>query len=193
VLHDWGTALGFHYAMRHEDNVKGIAFMEALLKPYASWDDFPASLRSTFQAFRAPGVGRELIVEKNVMIEQVLPGSMLRKLSEQEMNFYREPFREPASREPIWQFIQELPVGGSPGAVASLVARYCEKLKRSDVPKLLIYAEPGAITTAPDVAWAQANLKNLRAVSIGPGIHFYQEDNPAGVGQAIAAWYQQLS
>jgi len=193
VLHDWGVAIGSHYAMRNERNIKGIALMEAMLKPYASWDDFPASLRDTFQSFRAPGVGRELIVDKNVMIERVLPGGMLRKLSEREMNRYREPFKDPASRQPIWQFIQELPVGGSPGAVASLVSGYSDKLKRSDLPKLLIYAEPGAITTAADVAWAQANLKNLRTVSIGPGIHFHQEDNPAGVGQAVAEWYQQLS
>ncbi|HVS82127.1 MAG TPA: haloalkane dehalogenase [Pyrinomonadaceae bacterium] len=192
VLHDWGTALGFHYAMANEKNVRGIAFMEALLKPYDSWNDFPASLRDTFQGFRGRGAGWELIVDKNVMIEQVLPGSMLRKLSDGEMSSYREPFKEPNSRKPIWQFIQELPVGGAPGAVASLVSRYSEKLQRSTLPKLLIYAEPGAITTAEDVAWARENLKNISVVNIGPGIHFHQEDNPAGVGEAIAAWYQQI-
>lgn len=193
VLHDWGTALGFHYAMRNQGNIKAIAFMEALLKPYESWNDFPASLRQTFEAFRTPVVGRELIIDKNVMIEQVLQGSMLRKLSNHELDFYREPFRVPADREPIWHFIQELPIGGSPGSIAKLVSTYSERLQESPVPKLLIYAEPGAITTAPDIAWCRQHLKNLQDVSIGPGVHFHQEDNPTGVGQAIAAWFRQIS
>jgi haloalkane dehalogenase len=188
VLHDWGTALGFHYAMRNHEKVKGIAFMEALVKPYSSWEDFPASLRDTFRAFRDPKKGRELIIENNVMIEQVLPGSVMRKLSETEMNYYREPFRTQRDRLPIMAFINELPVGGVPGAIASLVSNYCEKLKRSSIPKLLIYADPGAITTAPDVEWCRNNLPNLKTVSIGPGIHFHQEDNPDGVGREIASW-----
>jgi len=188
VLHDWGTALGFHYAMRNQEKVKGLVFMEALVKPYTSWEDFPASLRDTFRTFRDPKKGRELIVENNVMIEQVLPGSVMRKLTETEMNYYREPFRTQRDRLPIMAFINELPVAGVPGAITSLVSNYCEKLKRSSIPKLLIYADPGAITTAADVAWCRDNLTNLKTVSIGPGIHFHQEDNPDGVGREIAAW-----
>ena len=193
VMHDWGTALGFHYAMRNEGNVRGVAFMEALLKPYESWDDFPASLRDTFRAFRDPVKGRELIVEENAMIERVLPASVMRRLSEREMNYYREPFREPSSREPIWKFIGSLPIGGSPPDVARLVASYSARLRRSNLPKLLIYAEPGAITSAADVSWCHQNLKNFQAVNIGPGIHFHQEDNPDAVGRELAAWCRQVS
>ena len=174
--------------MRNQEKVKGIVFMEALVKPYTSWEDFPASLRDTFRTFRDPKKGRELIIENNVMIEQVLPGSVMRKLSETEMNYYREPFRTQRDRLPIMGFINELPVAGVPGAIASLVSSYCEKLKRSSIPKLLIYADPGAITTAGDVEWCRNNLPNLKTVSIGPGIHFHQEDNPDGVGSEIAAW-----
>lgn len=189
VLHDWGTALGFHYAMRNQDNVRGLVFMEAMFKPYASWEDFPASLRDTFRTFRDPKKGRELIIEQNVMIEQVLPGSMMRKLSDTEMDYYREPFRTKSDRLPIMGFINELPVAGKPGAIDSLVANYCERLKRSKIPKLLIYADPGAITTAGDVSWCFENLTNLKAVNIGPGIHFHQEDNPNAVGREIAEWH----
>jgi haloalkane dehalogenase len=179
--------------MHHQGNIKGLAFMEALLKPYNSWEDFPAALRDTFRTFRDPAQGRELIIEQNAMIEQVLPGSVRRRLSEQEMHYYREPFSEPSSRRPIWEFIQELPIGGSPAATARLVADYSDRLKRSNLPKLLIYANPGAITTAAEVAWCYDNLQHFQAVNIGPGIHFHQEDNPDAVGRELASWYRHIN
>jgi len=192
VIHDWGSALGFHYAMDHHENVKGIAFFEAMMKPYKTWEEFPAPLRDTFRQFRTPGVGRELLIEQNVFVEQLLPQSVIRRLSEREMDYYREPFRRPDDRNPIYTFANELPIEGRPREVARAVNSYSQKLQRSDLPKLLICAEPGAITTAADVEWARENLRNLKTVHIGPGIHFHQEDNPNGVGQAIAEWYAQL-
>ena len=193
VIHDWGSILGFHYAMQHPDQIKGIAFMEALLKPYATWDDFPAPLRETFQQFRTPEVGWQLIGPHNVFLDQLLPLNVIRKLSDKEINYYHEPFRQVESRRPIWQFANQLPIGGQPADVAEAAAAYSRLLQGSAVPKLLLYAEPGAITTQPDIDWARQNLPNLEAVSIGPGIHFYQEDNPDGIGQALATWYQSLS
>jgi len=204
VTHDWGTALGFHYAMRYQDNVKGIAFMEALLKPYAGWDDFPASgndpnlaqLRQTFQGFRAGdknGPGWKLIVDENLFIEKLLPNTSLpRKLTEAEMKYYREPFEKPEHRAVIWHWVHQLPIGGEPSSVAELVANYSEDLKASTMPKLLIYAEPGLVLTAEQVKWCDENLKNFQKVSIGPGVHFLQESSPEAVGGALAKWYAQL-
>jgi haloalkane dehalogenase len=170
VIHDWGSALGFHYAMEHEDNVRGIAFFEAMMRPYATWEDFPAPLRDTFRQFRTPGVGEYLLIEQNVFVEQLLPASVMRKLSEREMDSYREPFRRPADRKPIYNFANQLPIEGTPADVTRAVKSYSRKLQESELPKLLIYAQPGAITSVPDVEWARENLKNLRTVDIGPGL-----------------------
>lgn len=192
VIHDWGTALGFHYAMEHEDNIKGIAFFEALMKPYKTWEDFPAPLRDTFKQFRTPGVGRELLIDQNVFVEQLLPQSVIRRLSEKVMDAYREPFRRPEDRKPIYTFANQLPIEGIPREVTESVSSYSRKLQTSDLPKLLIFAEPGAITSRADVEWAREHLRNLKTVNIGPGIHFHQEDNPSGIGQALAEWCAQL-
>src|SRR5919106_286292 len=104
VMHDWGSALGFHYAMRHESNIKGIAFMEAILMPIPNWGVFPNDMQQTFQAFRTPNVGWDMIVNKHVFVEQILPGAVVRRLTEEEMNHYREPYKDPASRKPLWRW-----------------------------------------------------------------------------------------
>jgi haloalkane dehalogenase len=192
VAHDWGAILGLYYATRNAANVKGIVLMEAMIRPYAHWSDFPAALRPTFRTFRAPNVGFEKIVVDNDFIEKVLPASMLRKLSTSEMDCYRMPFRDPASRKVIWQLATEIPVEGRPADVAEAVGEYGRWLKASSLPKLFIYATPGAITSEADVRWCKDHWKNLAVESIGPGIHFHQEDNPDGVGRAIARWYQSL-
>jgi haloalkane dehalogenase len=192
VIHDWGSALGFHYAMRHESNVKGIAFMEAILMPVPSWELFPQDLKEVFQAFRTPEVGWDMIVNKNVFIEQILPGAVVRKLSEEEMNHYREPFQDPASRKPLWRWPNEIPIAGEPAEVVEAVTTYNRKLQQSELPKLLFYGTPGAMVNAAVVEWCQQNVKNLRVVPIGPGIHFLQEDNPHLIGSELADWYGSL-
>jgi len=191
VVHDWGSALGFHYAARHESNVKGIAFMEALLRP-VRWTDFPEQVRQMFQAFRTPEVGWDLLANQNVFVEQVLPGGILRKLSDQEMNRYREPFPTPASRKPVWRWPNEIPIDGEPKDVAESVGAYHEWLTRSTVPKLLFHGQPGVILTAPAVGWCRENLQKLDIVDIGPGLHYLQEDNPHRIGEGLAAWYRNL-
>jgi haloalkane dehalogenase len=192
VVHDWGSALGFHYAMRHSKNVKAIAFLEAMLKPYHKWEDFPAALRDQFKAFRTADTGLELIALQNVFIEQLVPRSVIRPLSEEEMNAYRAPFLDPSSRKPIWRFTHELPIEECPRDVNQAVAEYSRKLQESRLPKLLFTATPGAIISEPEIQWCKTHLKNLSIVDLGPGIHFHQEDNPVKLGAELAKWYRRL-
>ena len=193
VLHDWGGALGFYYASRHAANVKGIAFMEALLMPVSSWEEFPEDARRLLRAFRTPEVGWDLIVNQDMFVEQVLPGGIVRSLTEEEMNRYREPFKDPASRKPVWRWPNEIPIAGEPADVAEAVETYNRWLKSTELPKLLVYATPGTVLPVSGVQWCKQNLKSLTTADIGPGIHYLQEDNPQGIGSALARWYQTVS
>lgn len=192
VIHDWGSALGFDYAMRHPKNIKAIAFLEAIVLPLPDLQAFPDGMREMFRAFRSPDQGRKLIIDQNIFIESVLPNAILRKLSEEEMNRYREPFLEPKSREPLWRWPNEIPIGGEPADVEAVVTDYNLKLQQSEIPKLLLYATPGAVLTAPLVEWCRRSLKNLTAVNVGAGVHYLQEDHPHEIGAAIADWYRAL-
>ena len=195
VLHDQGSGLGFHYAMRHEDNVRAIAFFEAIVKPYP-WDQFSTpEFREIFRRFRTGGVGGEgwqLLVEQNMFIEQLLPQAAGRRLTEKEMGYYREPFRTPASRLPVWRFSLETPIGGEPPDVWQAVAAYSERLQSSPLPKLMLYATPGALLTAEHVAWCQQRIRSLESVHLGPGLHFLQESSPHRIGREVARWYRNL-
>ncbi len=192
VVHDWGSALGFHYASRNEANVKALAFMEALLTPIPSWDAFPQDLRQTFQAFRTPEVGWEMIVNQHMFVEQILPGAIVRPLAQAEMDHYRAPYTDPASRKPLWRWPNEIPIAGQPVNVVAAVEAYSHKLQQSPLPKLLFCSTPGALITAPGVEWCRQHLSNLKVVDIGPGIHFVQEDNPHLIGTELATWYGDL-
>lgn len=192
VIHDWGSALGFHYARRHEDNVKAIAFMEAILAPVPRWDDFPPDFQQLFKMFRTPEVGWDMIVNQNFFVEKILPGAVVRALSEEEMNRYREPFLEVDSRKPLWRWPNEIPIEGEPPEVVEAVSRYNLWLQETALPKLMFYATPGALMTAPVVGWASQAFKNLTAIDIGEGIHFVQEDAPQLIGQGLASWYGEL-
>lgn len=190
VIHDWGSALGFYYAMRNEDNVRAIAFMEAILTPAPSWDMFPKDFIEIFKSFRTPDLGWDLIVNKNVFVEKILPHGVIRDLSKEEMDFYREPFKIPESRKPLWRWPNELPINGEPADVATIVAAYNEWLQKTDIPKLLFYVSPGALVRESDVAWCRENLSNLITVDLGDGIHFIQEDHPHEIGEGLAKWLE---
>jgi len=192
VIHDWGSALGFHYARRHEDNVKALAFMEAILAPVPSWDDFPPDFQQLFKMFRTPEVGWNMIVNQNFFVEKILPGSVVRTLTDEEMDHYREPFIEVDSRKPLWRWPNEIPIEGEPPEVVEAVSRYNLWLQETELPKLMFYAAPGALMTAPVVGWASQAFKNLTAIDIGEGIHFVQEDAPQLIGQGLASWYGEL-
>jgi haloalkane dehalogenase len=144
VMHDWGGGLGFYYAMRNESNVRGLVFMETFVRPI-TWDEFPEQARQLFQAFRTPGAGEQMILEQNMFVEGVLPGAVLRKLTDEEMNYYRAPFIDPPSRKPTWRWPNEIPVDEKSQAVIDVVQQYSEWLQKTDIPKLLLWAEPGAL------------------------------------------------
>ena len=191
VLHDWGSVLGFRYAMEHESRIRAIAFMEANVRPRYSWEEFEGPAGELFRQFRTPGIGWDMLVEQNMMIEHILPGAVLRPLSESEMDHYREPYLLPEHRLPLWRWPNELPIAGEPADVFAIVDTYSTWLQHSTLPKLLLHAEPGAIITEPVRRWCENTFKNLTSVSVGPGIHFIQEDNPDGIGQAIVAWFSE--
>ncbi len=191
VVHDWGSALGFHYACRHESNVKGVAFMEAIVRP-VTWDEWPGSVRGLFQQIRTPEVGWDLIVNKHVFVEQILPGAVQRDLTPEEMDTYRAPFLDPPTRKPVWRWPNEIPIDGEPADVVELVQHYSDWLTQSTVPKLLLYAQPGAILRADLVAWCTEHIEALTAVDIGAGLHFVQEDQPHAIGRALRDWYRGL-
>ena len=189
VVHDWGSALGFHWAQRHPERVKGLVYMEAIVRP-VTWEDWPEAARQIFQGFRSSS-GEEMVLEKNVFVERVLPGSVLRGLTEEEMEVYRRPFLKPGeSRRPTLTWPREIPIEGEPADVVEIVSAYGEWLSNSDVPKLFINAEPGAILTGPQREYCRS-WPNQREVTV-KGIHFIQEDSPAEIGRAIADWYSNI-
>jgi haloalkane dehalogenase len=184
VIHDWGSALGFDWANRHRDRVAGIAFMEAIVRP-VTWDEWPEKATPIFQAFRSEA-GEQMIVEKNLFVDAVLPGSILRKMSPDEMDEYRRPFVEPEHRRPTLTWPREIPIEGQPADVTAIVADYAAWLAESDIPKLFVNADPGAILTGPQREFCRT-WPNLTEVTVA-GSHFIQEDSPHEIGQAIADW-----
>ncbi len=189
VVHDWGSALGFHWAKRHPERIKGLVYMEAIVQPM-TWDDWPEAARQVFQGFRSPS-GEEMVLEKNIFVERVLPGSVLRGLTDEEMEVYRRPYLSPGeSRRPTLTWPREIPIEGEPADVVQLVSEYGEWLANSEVPKLFINAEPGAILTGPQREFCRS-WPNQREVTV-KGIHFIQEDSPAEIGRAVADWYGTL-
>lgn len=184
VIHDWGSALGFDWANRHRDRVAGIAFMEAIVRPM-TWDDWPDAATAIFQGFRSPA-GEEMVMEKNLFVEAVLPGSILRDLLPEEMAEYRRPFTNPADRRPTLTWPRQIPLAGEPADVVEIVQSYADWLAASDMPKLFVNAEPGAILTGPQRDFVRT-WPNQTEVTV-PGNHFVQEDSPDEIGISIADW-----
>ena len=189
VIHDWGSALGFHWAKRYPERVKGIVYMEAIVRP-VSWEEWPDAARQVFQGFRSPA-GEDMVLEKNVFVERVLPGSVLRQLTDKEMEVYRRPFLETGeSRRPTLTWPRDIPIDGEPADVVQLVSEYAEWLSRSPIPKLFINAEPGAILSGSQREFCRT-WPNQKEVTV-KGSHFIQEDSPTEIGQAISEWYGKL-
>ena len=190
VIHDWGSALGFDWANRHRDAVIGIAYMEAIVRP-VSWDQWPEAARGIFQSLRSPA-GEEMILEKNVFVERVLTGSILRELSEEEMEVYRRPFKNPGEdRRPTLTWPRQIPIDGEPPEVVELVRSYADWLVQSELPKLFINADPGAILIGPQREFCRS-WPNQKEVTVA-GNHFLQEDSPHEIGQAIAQWRKEFA
>ncbi|MCP5067779.1 MAG: haloalkane dehalogenase [bacterium] len=185
VIHDWGSALGFDWANRHRDAVRGIAYMESIVMPLG-WDQWPKAATPPFRGFRSPA-GEELILEKNLFIEQVLPTSVLRDLTDEEMEVYRRPFRVAGEdRRPTLTWPRQIPLEGEPEDVVEIVRSYGAWLAECDVPKLFVNAEPGAILRGEAREFCRS-WRNTTEVTV-KGIHFIQEDSPDEIGQAVATW-----
>ena len=189
VIHDWGSALGFDWANRHRDAVRGIAFMEALVRPVA-WDEWPKAVTPVFKAFRSEK-GETMILEQNAFIEKMLPTSVVRDLSEEEMTEYRRPYLNAGEdRRPTLTWPRQIPLGGEPADVTRIAADYAKWLSGCDVPKLFINADPGAILRR-EVRDFCRTWPNLTEVTVA-GIHFIQEDSPDEIGGAVADWLKGI-
>jgi haloalkane dehalogenase len=191
VVHDWGSALGFDWAYRHPGQVRAIAYMEALVRPFAGWDEWPEAARAIFQRLRSPA-GEELILERNAFVERILPASVLRPLTEEEMGEYRRPFADPGDgRLPTLVWPRQIPIDGQPAEVHEVCAAYAAWLaSQRGLPKLFVNGEPGSILTGSVREFCRT-WPDQAEVTV-PGIHFLQEDSGADIGRAIAAWLRQL-
>lgn len=189
VLHDWGSALGFHWACYHPEQVRGLAYMEGIVMPFPSWSDWPEQARGIFQGFRS-AKGEDLILNRNMFIEAVLPSSVMRKLTDEEMAAYRAPFIDKDSRQTMLNWPRQLPIAGEPENMAALVQQYAEWLQHSSIPKLFINAEPGSILVGPQREFCRT-WPNQKEVTV-KGLHFIQEDSPDEIGRSIADWIEEL-
>ena len=189
VVHDWGSALGFDWANRNRHAVKGLAYMEAIVQPL-TWTQWPEAALRVFQGFRSTN-GESMILTSNLFVERVLPGSIKRKLTDEEMAEYRRPFLEPGeSRRPTLTWPREIPIEGKPEDVTEIVGSYAVWLRQSPIPKLFVNAEPGAILVGEQREFCRT-WPNQTEVTV-PGIHFIQEDAPDEIGHAIADWLGKL-
>lgn len=185
VIHDWGSALGFDWANRHRNRVAGIVYMEAIVRP-VTWAEWPEGATDIFKAMRSEA-GEEMVLTKNLFVEAILPASIARKLSEEEMNEYRRPFVNPGEdRRPTLTWPRQIPLDGEPADVHDIVAAYADWLSTSDTPKLFINAEPGTILTGAQREFCRS-WPNQTEVTVA-GIHFIQEDSADEIGTAISDW-----
>ena len=188
VIHDWGSGLGFQWARLHPESVKGIAYMEAIVMPM-TWEDWPESARGIFQGFRSPK-GEDLVLERNMFVEAVLPSSIIRDLSDEEMAAYRAPFDSPEHRQPTLNWPRQIPINGEPLHMVELVDAYAAFMTNTDIPKLFINADPGSILVGKQRDFCRT-WPNQTEVTV-KGLHFVQEDSPQEIGQAVAAWHAGL-
>ncbi len=188
VIHDWGSGLGFHWARLNPERVKGIAYMEAIVMPI-TWEDWPEGARGIFQGFRS-AKGEDLVLQRNMFVEAVLPSSILRDLTEEEMNAYRAPFDTPEHRQPTLNWPRQIPIEGEPAHMVELVEAYGAFMAASPIPKLFINADPGSILVGNQREFCRS-WPNQTEVTV-KGLHFVQEDSPQEIGQAVAAWHAGL-
>ncbi|MFP6641919.1 MAG: haloalkane dehalogenase, partial [Myxococcota bacterium] len=190
VIHDWGSALGFDWANRHRDRIRGLAYMEAIVAPIPKWDDFPPPMVPVFQGFRSEA-GEAIILEQNAFVEKILPASVLRELSENEMQEYRRPFETPGEdRRPTLTWPRQIPIAGEPKDVVQIVQDYSTWLAGCDVPKLFVNAKPGALLRG-DLRELCRTWPNQTEIEVS-GVHFVQEDSPDEIGRGIADWLKTL-
>ncbi len=195
VLHDWGGALGFDWAMQNPDRVRAIAFMETIAPPIMPFPSYEAMgpFGDMFKAWRTPGVGEKMILEDNFFINEVLGKiGVHTPLSAEVLAHYNSYYPDAASRAPLLSWPREVPIGGEPAYTTDLTHRIAGYLTTSEVPKLLFHVTPGALVPPPAVEWMQANVPNLQAIHLGEGQHFIQEDYPTEIGRGLADWLAKI-
>ena len=189
VIHDWGSALGFDWSFQNQDRVQGIAYMEGIVKP-VTWDEWPENATKVFQGFRSEA-GESMVLDKNIFVERVLPSSIMRELSEEEMDEYRRPFLNPGEdRRPTLSWPRQIPIQGEPKEVVEVVENYSKWLSSSDLPKLFINADPGSILTGKQREFCRS-WPNQEEVTV-KGTHFMQEDSPDEIGKAVSRFVSKL-
>ena len=189
VIHDWGSALGFDWSFQNQDRVQGIAYMEGIVKP-VTWDEWPENATKVFQGFRSEA-GESMVLDKNIFVERVLPSSIMRELSEEEMDEYRRPFLNPGEdRRPTLSWPRQIPIQGEPKEVVEVVENYSKWLSSSDIPKLFINADPGSILTGKQREFCRS-WPNQEEVTV-KGTHFMQEDSPDEIGKAVSRFVSKL-
>ena len=192
VMHAWGSLIGFNYALNHESNIKGLAFYEAHLRTPVTQEMVALPVHEIAEVLSAEDGGYDVIMNSNYYINKVLPSGVLRQLTDTEMQHYQAPFLAAGSCKPIWQFLQELPLGDGPDEIVKLIDDYSQKLTQTKLPKLMFYAVPGFRTTINTVQWAKEHFPNLTLIDIGDALHYAQESNPEILGTEINNWYQTL-
>jgi haloalkane dehalogenase len=193
VLHAWGSVVGFEYAHRHPGNVKGLAFYESHIRPVTEWNMLSLPVQQFAALLTRPGASYRAVVKQNYLVNRLLPKGVMRKLTPEEMDMYRAPFPTIESRKPLWQYIQDLPLGKGPDDVIKLIDSYSQWLQETDIEKLMIYAIPGFITTVETVAWARERLHNLKLVGLDDVLHLAQESIPEIFADALLNWLEEIS
>jgi len=188
VIHDWGSGLGFHWAKNHPNAVKAIAYMEAIVRP-VNWDEWPENSRGIFQGFRSKK-GEDLVLNRNMFVEGVLPSAVLRQLSNEEMENYRAPFKTPDDRQPTLNWPRQIPISGEPDHMVELVTEYSKWMMKNEIPKLFVNADPGSILTGQQREYCR-KWPNQTEVTVS-GVHFIQEDSPLQIGREITKWLRNF-
>lgn len=192
VLHDWGSGMGFNYANLHRDNIKAIAFMEAMYDAPTMYD-MPFSVKTAIKMVRNPMIGPLMVQRANIFIKKMLPDMILRKLTDDEMNHYAKPYPNPKSRKPLLAWPQDVPFAdGKPTKATEAIKSWAPWLAGSNIPKLCLYVTPGVAIKEKDVTVIQQTFKNTEMLHLGKGLHFIQEDYPHEIGEAISTWYQRV-
>ena len=189
VIHDWGSALGFDWSMRNIERVAGIVYMEGVVRPI-SWDEWPKSSAPLFQGFRS-NAGEKMVIENNIFVEKVLPGSVLRGLTDEEMLVYKRPFINPEHRRPTLDWPNQIPIDGEPKDVTEIVKNYSEFFSNNDIPKLFVNADPGAILVGEQREFCRS-WPNQKEITV-QGSHFIQEDSPDLIGKGISDWLEEIN
>ena len=192
VMHGWGSVIGFEYARLHPENVKSMAFFESHVRPTTEWDMLSLPVQQLASLLQRQGASYRAILQQNYLVKKLLPKGVIRKLSQKELAVYEKPFPTPLTRKPLWQYVNDLPLGNGPDDVIELIAEYSAWLQKTDIPKLMLYAMPGFITPISTVTWAKDNFPQLTVVGLDDVMHFAQESVPELFSQSIRQWHDSL-